>query len=84
MNRNYTGITIDQLAMLPEAAQASLDMASRKLGYDKLSVVVNQLLPYIVLYDGAQVAVSNSHVAHFNPAPHDGGTFWNSWQYTRG
>ncbi len=83
LRRNYTGINVDALAMLPEAAQASLDMPSRRLGYAKLQRKVNQLLPYIVLYDRPQVVVADGHVRNFAPAPQDQGALWNSWQYAR-
>ncbi len=83
LRRNYTGIADDVLAGLPEAAQASLDVASRRLGYAKLQRKVNALLPYIVLYEPPQIVVADGHVANLRPAPQDGGTLWNAWEWAR-
>ena len=83
LRRNYTGIDDDALAQLPEAAQASLDPASRKLGYDKLQVKVNQVLPYIVLYEQPSILVDDGRVANLRPAPQDGGALWNAWELER-
>jgi len=81
--RNYTGIDNDALASLPEAAQASLDFASRKRGYDKLQREVNALLPYIVLYERPQIIVDDGRVGAFRPAPQDAADLWNTWEWTR-
>ena len=83
LRRNYTGIADEALAGLPEAAQASLDVASRRLGYAKLQRKVNALLPYIVLYEPPQIVVDDGHVANLRPAPQDGGTLWNAWEWAR-
>ncbi len=83
LRRNYTGIAVDALAMLPEAAQASLDFASRKRGYAKVQKEVNTLLPYIVLYERPRIVVDDGRVANFSPAPQDGGDLWNVWEWTR-
>ncbi len=81
LRRNYTGINVDALAMLPETAQASLDPASRKVGYAKVQIEVNTLLPYIVLYEPARITVDDGRVVNLTPAPQDGGTFWNVWEW---
>jgi hypothetical protein len=81
--RNYTGIDVEALAQLPEAAQAALDMPSRKLGYVKLQGKVNALLPYIVLYERPQIVVDDGHVCNLRPGPQDGGVFWNVWAWAR-
>lgn len=81
--RNYTGIDVEALAQLPEAAQASLDPASRKLGYAKLQVKVNQLLPYIVLYEQPRILVDDERVSNLRPGPQDGGALWNAWELGR-
>jgi len=81
--RNYTGIANDAIATLPEAAQASLDFASRKRGYAKVQREANALLPYIVLYERPRIVVDDGHVAALRPAPQEGGELWNVWQWTR-
>lgn len=83
LRRNYTGIDKDALAMLPEAAQASLDFASRKRGYAKVQREVNALLPYIVLYERPQIVVDDGRVGNFRPAPQDAADLWNAWEWTR-
>jgi peptide/nickel transport system substrate-binding protein len=83
LRRNYTGIDDERLASLPETAQASLNAQSRKLGYDRLQVTVNQILPYIVLYDRPQIVVDDGAIPQLSPAPQDGGTLWNTWAWTR-
>jgi peptide/nickel transport system substrate-binding protein len=81
--RNYTGIDDEGLASLPETAQAALDARSRKLGYDRLQVKVNQLLPYILLYDRPRITVDDGAIAGFAPGPQDGGALWNTWAWMR-
>ena len=81
--RNYTGTDNNALASLPEAAQASLDVASRKRGYAKLQREVNALLPYIVLYERPQIVVNDGRVGNFRPAPQDAADLWNAWEWTR-
>jgi|GEM_PF-1097459 len=83
LRRNYTGIDDEALAALPEAAQAALDVASRRLGYDKLQRKVNDLLPYIVLYERPNIVVDDGQVLNLRPAPQDAGTLWNVWEWAR-
>ena len=83
LRRNYTGIDVEALAQLPEAAQASLDVRSRKLGYDKLQRKVNAVLPYIVLWECPQIVVDDGHVRNLRPGPQDGGVLWNVWAWGR-
>ncbi len=81
--RNYTGIAVEALAMLPETAQASLDPLSRRRGYARLQAKVNAALPFIVLYDRPQVVVVSDRLGNLRPAPQDGATLWNCWEWTR-
>ena len=83
LRRNYTGIDNEALAQLPETAQASFDPRSRTLGYDRLQAKVNQILPYIVLFDAPQIVVENGAIRHFAPGPQDGGIFNGAWAWTR-
>lgn len=81
--RNYTGIGDEALAALPETAQASFDPTSRRLGYAKLQRKVTALLPYIVLYESPDIVVEDGVVRRLRPAPQDGATLWNAWEWAR-